>query len=159
MHDVTQAELDLLQAEAALRGSDAATAVTLINKSRVTTGGLSAATSAKVGASTDAASALDGASLWSMYKYEAMLENTLIHPFTGYMNRRGWGDLVKGTPQHLAIPGKELEILLMENYTFGGQADAGKPGTAPRIRNNGFRVRGFDIEFEKVTPLIDADLH
>ena len=158
MHDVTQAELDLLQAEAALRGSDAATAVTMINKSRVTTGGLSAATSAKVGASTDAASALDGASLWSMYKYEAMLENTLIHPFTGYMNRRGWGDLTKGTPTHLAIPGKELEILLMENYTFGGQAAVGTPGTAPRIRNNGFRVRGFDIEFEKVTPLIDADL-
>ena len=47
----------------------------------------------------------------------------------------------------------------MENYTFGGQADAGKPGTAGRIANRGFRVRGFDIEFEKVTPLIDADLH
>ena len=75
------------------------------------------------------------------------------------MNRRGWGDLVSGTPEHLAIPGKELEILLMDNYTFGGVANKDNPGTAPRIRNNGFRVRGFDIEFEKVTPLIDADLH
>ena len=44
-----------------------------------------------------------------------------MHPYTGYTDRRGWGDLVKGTPTMLAIPGKELEILLMENYTFGGQ--------------------------------------
>ena len=159
MYDLTQSELDLLTAEAELRVGTAAAAVTLINKTRVGNGGLTAATDAKVGASTDQANALDGSSLWSMLKYEAMLENTLIHPFTGYMNRRGWGDLTKGTPTHLAIPGKELEILLMENYTFGGQADAGKPGTAGRISNKGFRVRGFDIEFEKVTPLIDADLH
>ena len=159
MHDLTQSELDLLIAEAELRVGTAAAAVTLINKTRVGNGGLTAATDAKVGASTDQPNALDGSSLWSMLKYEAMLENTLIHPFTGYMNRRGWGDLTKGTPTHLAIPGKELEILLMENYTFGGQANAGKPGTAGRIANRGFRVRGFDIEFEKVTPLIDADLH
>jgi len=159
MYDLTQSELDLLTAEAELRVGTAAAAVTLINKTRVGNGGLTAATDAKVGASTDQPNALDGSSLWSMLKYEAMLENTLIHPFTGYMNRRGWGDLTKGTPTHLAIPGKELEILLMENYTFGGQANAGKPGTAGRIANRGFRVRGFDIEFEKVTPLIDADLH
>ena len=159
MYDLTQSELDLLTAEAELRVGTAAAAATLINKTRVGNGGLTAATDAKAGASTDQPNALDAASLWSMLKYEAMLENTLIHPFTGYMNRRGWGDLTKGTPTHLAIPGKELEILLMENYTFGGQADAGKPGTAGRISNKGFRVRGFDIEFEKVTPLIDADLH
>ena len=44
MHDVVQSELDLYQAEAALRGNDAATAATFINNSRVTIGGLSAAT-------------------------------------------------------------------------------------------------------------------
>ena len=160
MHDVTQAELDLLQAEAALRSGDAATAATLINNSRVTNGGLTAATAADgAGASTDQPNALDGGTLWAKYKYEAMLENCLIHPYTGYMNRRGWGDLVPGTATHVPIPGKELEILLMDNYTFGGQDNIGQPGTAGKIRNKGFRSRGFIIEFDKVTPLVDADLH
>ena len=59
----------------------------------------------------------------------------------------------------LAIPGKELEILLMENYTFGGQDAIGTPGTAGKIRENGYTSRGFTIEWEKVTPLTDADLH
>jgi len=160
MHDVTQAELDLLQAESALRSGDAATAATLINNTRVTNGGLTAAAAADgAGASTDQPNAMDGGSLWAKYKYEAMIENCLIHPYTGYMNRRGWGDLLPGTPTHLAIPGKELEILLMDNYTFGGQDKIGQPGTAGKILNNGFRARGFMIEFDKVTPLLDADLH
>ena len=64
-----------------------------------------------------------------------------------------------GTATHVPIPGKELEILLMDNYTFGGQDNIGQPGTAGKIRNNGFRSRGFIIEFDKVTPLVDADLH
>ena len=60
MHDVVQSELDLYRAEAALRGSDAANAATFINNSRVTIGGLSAATaSTPVGSPSDAPSALD----------------------------------------------------------------------------------------------------
>jgi hypothetical protein len=47
----------------------------------------------------------------------------------------------------------------MDNYTFGGQDNIGQPGTAGKILNNGFRSRGFIIEFDKVTPLVDADLH
>ena len=29
--------------------------------------------------------------------------------------------LIPSTPVHYPIPGKELEVLLMDNYTFGGQ--------------------------------------
>ena len=166
MHDIVQSELDLYRAEAALRGGDAATAATLINNSRVTTGGLTAATaSTTVGAKTDAPSALDNASLWAMLKYEQIIEATQTNPWLPFYHRRGHGDLVKGTATHLAIPGKELEILLMDNYTFGGQdaANAGTAGTAPRKRglmgdNGGFRTRGFIIEWDKLTPLNDAAL-
>ncbi len=160
MHDITQAELDLLQAEAALRANDAATAATLINNTRVGNGALAAAAASDgVGSVTDAPSALDGGSLWAKYKYEKILEDIFYHPYTAYASRRGWGDLVKGTPTMLPIPGKELEILLMENYTFGGKDNIGKPGTAGKVRENGHRSRGFNIEWEKVTPLNEADLH
>jgi len=29
--------------------------------------------------------------------------------------------LIPSAPLHYPIPGKELEVLLMDNYTFGGQ--------------------------------------
>jgi len=160
MKDINQSELDLLQAEAALRSGDAAGAATLINKTRVSNGALTAAAAGDgVGSVADAANALDGGSLWAKYKYEKIIEGCLMHPYTGYTDRRGWGDLVKGTPTMLAIPGKELEILLLENYTFGGQDAIGTPGTAGKIRNNGYKSHGFNIEWERVTPLNKADLH
>ena len=166
MKDINQSELDLLQAEAALRAGDAAGAATLINITRVGNGaradgtGLTAAAAGDgVGSVADAANALDGGSLWAKYKYEKIIEGCLMHPYTGYTDRRGWGDLVKGTPTMLAIPGKELEILLLENYTFGGQDAIGTPGTAGKIRENGYTSRGFTIEWEKVIPLTDADVH
>ena len=160
MKDINQSELDLLQAEAALRSGDAAGAATLINNTRVGNGALTAAAAGDgIGSVSDAANALDGGSLWAKYKYEKIIEGCLQHPYTGYTDRRGWGDLVKGTPTMLAIPGKELEILLMENYTFGGQDAIGTPGTAGKIQNNGYRSHGFNIEWERVTPLNKADLH
>jgi len=160
MKDINQSELDLLQAEAALRSGDAAGAATLINNTRVGNGALTAAAAGDgIGSVSDAANALDGGSLWAKYKYEKIIEGCLQHPYTGYTDRRGWGDLVRGTPTMLAIPGKELEILLMENYTFGGVDNIGTPGTAGKIRENGYRSRGFNIEWERVTPLNKADLH
>ena len=137
MHDITIAELDLLQAEAALRSSDAATAATLINKTRVGNGALTAAAAADgLGSIADAPNALDGGSLWAKYKYEAILENCYMHPYTTYAFRRGWGDLVKGTLTMFPIPGDILEYMLLDYYTFGGQSNAGKPGTAGKRKFN-----------------------
>jgi hypothetical protein len=137
MHDITIAELDLLQAEAALRSSDVATAATLINKTRVGNGALTAAAAGDgIGSVSDAVSALDGGSLWAKYKYEAILENCYMHPYTTYAFRRGWGDLVKGTLTMFPIPGDILEYMLLDYYTFGGEGNVGKPGTAGKRKFN-----------------------
>ena len=113
MRDMNQSELDLLQAEAALRAGDGAGAATLINITRVGNGaradgtGLTAAAAGDgVGSVADAANALDGGSLWAKYKYEKIIEGSLMHPYTGYTDRLGGGERVKGTPRMLAIPGK-----------------------------------------------------
>ncbi|HIA85230.1 MAG TPA: hypothetical protein EYO04_04375 [Candidatus Marinimicrobia bacterium] len=171
MKDLVQQELDLLTAESYLRASDAANAVTYINKSRVGIGELTAAAVADgIGSDTDEPSALDAASLWAKYKYEKIMEGNLTHPWLNYTDRRGWtgtigndygGGLLPGTPIHFPIPGKELAVLLMDSYTFGGQDNIGQPGTAGHKLSNGkvFRNRGFFIEFKKRTQMNKADLY
>lgn len=161
MKDLVQQELDLLIAESYLRSNDAASAVTQINKSRVGIGEMTAAAVADgIGSDTDAPSALDGASLWAKYKYEKLMEGNLTHPWLNYTDRRGWtgpigndygGGLLPGTPAHYPIPGKELAVLLMDEYTFGGQDQIGQPGTASHKmkEGSGFRNRGFFIEFQE----------
>ncbi|MBN4081084.1 hypothetical protein JYT44_01835 [Caldithrix abyssi] len=154
MHDVTQAELDLLVAEANLRAGDAAAAAAAINMTRVTNGSLTPAAAADgVGADTDAPNALDAGTLWAKYKYEKIFEGVFTHPYLPYTDRRGWDNLLKGTPLHLALPGKELEILLLDNYTFGGQDRVGNPGTAGKLLRGGFQ-----IQWDKLEPLIQADM-
>ena len=135
MHDMTQSELDLLQAEAALRAGDASTAATLINKTRLTNGGLAAATATDdIGSSTDQPNALTTGTLWAKYKYEAILENCFMHPYSVYTLKRGWGDLVKGTLTMFPTPASMLEYMLLDYYTFGGVDNAGKPGTAGKTK-------------------------
>ena len=171
MNDLVQQELDLLIAEAHLRSGDASGAATQINKSRVGIGELTAATAADgIGSATDAVSALDGASLWAKYKYEKLMEGNQTHPWLNYTDRRGWtgptgndygGGLLPGTPMHYPIPGKELAVLLKDNYTFGGQDAIGTPGTAShKMRDgSGYRNRGFFIEFKERSRMMSkADL-
>ena len=159
MHDLVQQELDLLTAEAELRAGNAAAAVDLINLSRVGIGELTpASVDDGLGSDTDAPSALDDASLWAKYKYEKLMEGNLTHPWLNYTDRRGWtgpaskdygGGLIPGTPIHYPIPGKELEVLLMENYTFGGSP--GEAGSANHKMREGAGIqnRGFYIEFQE----------
>lgn len=171
MEDLVQQELDLLIAESYLRSGDAANAATQINKSRVGVGELTAAAAADgLGSATDAPSALDGASLWAKYKYEKLMEGNQTHPWLNYTDRRGWtgtigndygGGLLPGTPIHYPIPGKELAVLLKDNYTFGGQDAIGTPGTAShKMRDgSGYRNRGFFIEFKERSRMMSkADL-
>jgi hypothetical protein len=161
MKDLVQQELDLLIAEGYLRAGDAASAATQINLSRVGIGEMTAsAASDGLGSDTDAPSALDGASLWAKYKYEKLMEGNQTNPWLNYTDRRGWtgpiendygGGLLPGTPVHYPLPGKELEVLLMDPYTFGGQDNLSDPGTAShKMREgSGFRNRGFFIEFKE----------
>jgi hypothetical protein len=139
---------DLLWAEALLRqgASNAAAAVTLIDKSRVGRGGLpSAATNAGVGSDADGpcmstgVKAKDGTpcTLWSMLLYEKEVELLGLGPAPFWEQRRlpiiiGGGftgdnspkryiqGLLPGTPREMPVPYKELGVKGEPLYTWGG---------------------------------------
>ena len=103
------AENDLLIAEALVRSNgDFARAATLINKTRVTRGGLTPVTAA------------DGkTNLLKAIAYEIDVELTTTGA-NGLYERRRIDNLQIGTPRHLPVPAKELETLGLPVYTFGG---------------------------------------
>ena len=125
------AEMDMLHAEALLRtGGDLQLVAELINNTRVPNGELNPATAGDpVGASSDAHSHLDGASLWAKMKYEKRIEAFQTSAGLAYFDDRGWGELVTGTPIHFPVPGAELQTLGLQLYTFGG---VGGEGAAPK---------------------------
>ncbi len=111
---VLAAENDLVRAEALIRGTapDLATAATLINKTRVTRGGL------------PAAAAADGvAGLLAKLQYEQDVE-LAGDGATPYYNRRRIDGLLPLTPHQMPIPAKELGVLGLPEYTFGGASPA-----------------------------------
>ena len=129
---VLAAENDLLLAEALVRtGGDKTRAANLINKTRVSRGGLTPVTGAM--SNNDLLGAI-------FYEYDVELWGSGIG--VGWMNRRRidtnitynglpigniWGfrggsNLQKGTPRSLPVPAKELETLGIPVYTFGGDA-------------------------------------
>ncbi|HEX9580488.1 MAG TPA: hypothetical protein VF970_05220 [Gemmatimonadales bacterium] len=104
---------DLLWAEGLLRGGgSAAQAAGLINNSRVGRGGLSTLTGGE-----------GQAALLAALQYEQEIEFMGQGP-TPFFNRRRVDGLIAGTPRHMPVPAKELDVLVREIYTFGG---AGKP--------------------------------
>jgi hypothetical protein len=106
---IPAAENDLLWAEGLIRsGGNKATAAALINKTRVGRGGLSALT----GGESDA-------ELLNAVAYESDIELLAMGP-TYYFNRRRRDALPPMTPRHMPIPAKELSLLALELYTFGG---------------------------------------
>ena len=116
------AEMDMLKAEALLRtGGSTAMVADLINKTRVGRGEMNPATANDpVGSPSDPQSHLDGASLWAKLKHEKRIETFATAAGLAFFDDRGWGDLVNNTPYHFPVPGKELETLSLQTYTFGG---------------------------------------
>ncbi len=106
---VLQAENDLLIAEALCRtNGDLSRAATLINKTRVTRGGLTPV------------SAADGkTNLLKAIAYENDIELTTTGA-NGLYERRRIDNVQIGTPRHLPVPAKDLETLGLPVYTFGG---------------------------------------
>ena len=126
---------DLLWAEGELRraGGSLAVAATRINNSRVGRGGL-----APVAAG-------DGqAALLNALRYETLIE-FMGQGSDAFYNRRRWAPnctnpcgtgnaygqaagardgLITGTPRHMPVPAKELDVLLRAVYTFGGSGPA-----------------------------------
>lgn len=112
-----KAENNLIRAEALLRTSGSQqTAADLINESRTEKGQL-----APVGPSDDLMHAL---------YYERFAEIDYAGPGQGYFDRRRTDvagfEIQPGTPRHMPVPARELNLLDMDIYTFGGSA--GKRG-------------------------------
>ena len=98
----------LFRSEASLRGGDLATAVTLINKTRVGRGGLAPA------------AAGDGvAGLTTKLGYENEIELLGLGAATYYWRRRN-DLLLAGTPHEMPVPAKELGVKKEALYTWGG---------------------------------------
>lgn len=159
---VNQTLNDLLWAEALLRtGGSKAQAATLINNSRVTRGGLPPVTAAT--SDDDIKKALvyeqdvellqlagtqyfnrrrlskstsSGATGTNMYT--ADLKHHLMDPEGPWVLNPLWKD----APRQMPIPAKDLALLLMEIYSFGGPDDPGGIGASPSANVvNGQRVR------------------
>jgi hypothetical protein len=128
---ILQSTMRLLKAEALLHMdpvANKAEVVDIINETRVTNGELSpAAITDAVGSMSDPQNALDGASLWSKLKHEKRIESFATTTGLAYYDKRGWGDLVSGTPVHLPIPGQELQLLQQAIYTTGSNTNGDSP--------------------------------
>ena len=136
--DMTAKELEFLAAEANYRLGNPEAAMTTVNKYRTENGELPPFTSVNErapGGDRCVPQLPDGScgTLWDAYKYEKRIELFHYGLGTEYFDDRGWGDLVTNTWQQLPIPGGELDILLMEMYTFGGP---GGESAAPDIVND-----------------------
>jgi hypothetical protein len=117
---VLAAENDLIWAEALIRsGGSAVTTAGLINNSRVTRGGLAALT----GAETQAA-------LLTALQYEQDVELPGSNN-APYYNQRRIDNLEPLTPHEFPVPAKELGVLGLPLYTWGGSGAPNSGPTAP----------------------------
>ena len=110
---ISAGQSDLLWAEALIRSGGAlGTAATLINKTRVTRGGLAPASGG------------DGvAGLTDKLAYEMEIELLGLGAAPYYWRRRTDG-LIAGTPRDMPVPAKELGVKGEALYTWGGSGPA-----------------------------------
>lgn len=111
-------EADMLIAEAELRAGNKQAAADMINISRV-----------GIGEMPPVNGGMDDQKLWNALIYEKRMEGHFIYAGGAFADLRGWTDkddeIIQWVENHwvqLPIPGKELEIILMENYSFGGKS-------------------------------------
>lgn len=128
------ADVLLLKAEAALELGGTAEAISLLNQSARTTRGKWQPLQNRT-ASEKIAEAI---------RYERAIELLGSAPMSLWLDRRRWaervsteqmdalGGLQLGTPAHLPVPAKELQVHKMEIYTFGGEKDL--LGTQPIVQ-------------------------
>lgn len=136
--DMTQKELDFIAAEANYRLGNMAAAMETVNKYRTMNGQLPPFTDPNgpaPGGDRCVPKMNDGScgDLWEALKYEKRIEVFHYGMATEYMDDRGWGDMVTNSWTQLPVPGSELELLLLEIYTFGGP---GGDSSAPDIIND-----------------------
>lgn len=126
---ITPETMRLLKAEALLHQDPVANkneVVNIINESRVQIGEMVPAQPMDpTGSMSDAQNPRrdDGATVWSMLKHEKRMEGFATINGLAFFDKRGWGDLVGGTPYELPIPGSELQLLEKAIYTSGTVGD------------------------------------
>lgn len=121
--DMTKAEIDLLAAEGYIRKGDIASAAKLIDNTRVANGKLPALS----GAVTSASQPVPGGTscvpqvpdatgqnptcgtIMEAMKYEKRVETLFSGYGQWFMDERGWGDLVQGTPVQFPVPYQEMD--------------------------------------------------
>lgn len=123
-------EARLLRAEGLFRTGNLAAAATEINISR-TAAGLNATNAA--GLNTSCVPKLWNGScggLFEMLKWEKRMASFAVGPMGSgwFTDSRAWQDLYEGTFLHFPVPARELQVLGMPVYTFGG---VGGQGAAP----------------------------
>jgi hypothetical protein len=127
---ITRTELDLLKAEALVRLNRASEAIPLINKTRVANGKLPPI---DLNGPPNRAGCVprrtDGTcgNLWDALRYEKRIEQAGVDAQIAFYDARGWNTLARNSFLQLPIPGRELEIQRLPNYTYGG----GGPMSAP----------------------------
>jgi len=65
--------------------------------------------------------------LFDALMYEKRIELFPTEALIAFVDQRGWGRLITGTPIHFPVHGRELETLKLPYYTIGGTG----PGSAP----------------------------
>lgn len=148
----SKAENDMLEAEGQIRLNTAASiarAATLIDRTRVTNGGLpplsgvvTTVTQLVPGGSgcvprvpvAPSYTTLACGNIMEAMKWEKRIEGIQTGFASWFLDSRGWGDLVEGTPTHWAVPYQDLQARgRSENaiYSTGGFG-LGNTGTAAR---------------------------
>ena len=123
--NVTPMEMEFIVAEAHYWMGNKAATMETVNKYRTSSGELPPFTdvnSVAPGGDRCVPKMADGScgDLWEAYKHEKRMELFMMGNGTEYFDDRGWEDLVQHSWTQLPIPGQELELLLLDIYTFGG---------------------------------------
>jgi hypothetical protein len=70
-------------------------------------------------------------SLWDALRHEKKVEGVGVSGVIGFLDARGWQTLPENTLIHLPVPGRELGVLKLPLYTFGGGGEGSAPAPAP----------------------------
>lgn len=119
---------DLLWAEGEIRrtGGNLVLAAQKINNSRIGRGSAGCAPPGVGGCGFTPLTGIEGtAALLSALQYEMDIEFMGQGP-TPFFNRRRIDGLLAGTPLHMPVPAKEMDVLLRSTYTFGGPSAPAK---------------------------------
>jgi len=130
---MTVAEMDLLKAEGLIRLNRAAEAIPLINKTRVANGQLPPVTLEGAPDPFCTPRKYDGScgSLWDALRYEKRIENLGVDAGVAHWDARGWQAMVVNTPLNYPMPGNELLLMGIPEYTTGGGQKDSAPAPDP----------------------------